>query len=248
MKRMSEKCFVCEKPSVLCADFIATEIFSTSTKTVHYIRTSSEEKVFGVIRMTLCAECLKRRLTDMIADNLNIFGKPKLFEKKTVESLRLLQIKMESGIFENTPEMEKIFTSFTLPREQTNISFGDNESFNIRLIPIDKKSPEMRQLLKNSKTETYDIPYHDIPEHLRTPLMKRIINRVFEPPYVLWVEGHGVFEHRIEPTLDKGGYKSKVFLFPIHTYDHAAPLFFRKESVNKMRDIAEYYKSNLSML
>jgi hypothetical protein len=223
-----------------------------------------EERICGIVRLTLCGDCLKYGIAAMIARRLNKNGKPVLFCKKEVELLRLQSEKLDSGIFEDSPEMEELFlASFHLegthkgnPYNFLNkfILLGD-KSFYLPYITADKRSPEVEKLF--TKTGYGSLPVEDIPVHLHTPLMERMCKKTIEPPYVLWVAGRGPFSSSIDPTFESTGHtqadlvksdqkQAWFMLMPVRTCLSIAHRYFLPETVAALGVTMEIYENDLA--
>lgn len=126
---MSEKCFLCGKETVIGFDFITVEIWRSYVQTAKYEQYASRERIAGIVRLTLCADCMKNKVQLLKSDRTKKDGKPKLFQKGAINSLDTLLDKMDHGVYENSIEMENIFIA----------SFGamwmepDNRYFHIKL-------------------------------------------------------------------------------------------------------------------
>jgi len=247
-KKLCDSCFVCGKKSAIGYDFIVVEQANTAMKEQVLV----QERICGIARLTLCINCLQFGIDAMVADSIKKDGTPKLFLKKVVESFLSLRYKLDSGLFEDTPEMEEHFiVSFNLkpvvPMISNYITLG-NRGFTIRYVHDENKSPAMEKLFK--KKYLGSLPFSEIPKQLHTPLMERLINKVIEPPYVLWVQGYKPFQCRIEPTIKNyfGTEESNMILFPIKQCLTNPPTFFMKETRDSIREIISYYVNELSAM
>ncbi|MDL2237870.1 hypothetical protein LJC56_08605 [Christensenellaceae bacterium OttesenSCG-928-K19] len=203
MAGMSQSCFICGKPSVLFYDFLTEE---SASQTSHvsgtaYTRTTSMEKILGIARITLCKACLQDSLSRLIARHTNKNGKPRLLEGKIVEELWRIADEIDRGIYDKSHDrrtgldrevagLAKIFvTAFdALGRFPRFYLHNGNHLFSLDYIPIEKQTPDVKKLFQRS-TIPGNIYFSEMPEDLKTPLIKRLVNPCMEPQYVLWTPG-----------------------------------------------------------
>ena len=99
MASMSQDCFICGKPTVVFYDFLVVEETTASSRKGVYTTTTNTQKLSGIVRITLCADCMKDSLNRQIALATNKNGKPKLLEGKKVAELRRFEDEIDRGIY-----------------------------------------------------------------------------------------------------------------------------------------------------
>ena len=249
VKSMSHECFVCGKMSAIGFDFLVIESINIHTDTVRNSQDVSQERVCGIVRLTLCVECIKQGLAVLISSKTKKGGKPKLFQKETLASLHSSLEKVNRGIFENTPEMESVFISAFIFQYGLPVIKLGKRLFDMNYIPKDKTTQSVISLFK----EHSSLPLSSIPEELQTPLMKRSVNRVIEPQYVLWSPDNDIFKHKISPLFDTKGQESNIIMLPISLFLSKTPagnaiieMYIGMKLRKQLPDFVMLYKNSLS--
>ena len=169
MSKMSDSCFICGKPSVMFYDFIAIERTSQTVSKGAARQTTTVEKIKGIVRITLCKDCLKDAVVKMISAKTNKNGKPMLFEKKKVEDMRLIAEEIDKGIYNKT-------------HDKMSCSIADGSY-------MDGFAKVFVSALGASFTHIvslYRHTAHNIPDDQKNLLQKRLSNLNIESQYVLW--------------------------------------------------------------
>ena len=225
MATMSNSCFICAKPSVVFYDFLAVERYSeTVSKGAAARQTTTREMIRGIARITQCKECMKESLIRLISEKTKKNGAPMMFEKKKVEELRRFNEEIDRGIYDRTRDkrtsidqladgLARIFVaSFDMSGLTCQFTLQEADThFGLKYIPIENQTLEVRKLFKDSEY----IPFSRLPDNLKTPLMKRLMNTHIDPQYVLWTPRQGnqpPFSCAIAPEFD-GWIKMKCMSF-----------------------------------
>ena len=256
-KKMSSECFVCRKKTVIGFDFLAVEKQNTTAeKTAYHEKTLFLERICGIVRLTLCSDCMKSGIKVKIADMKKKNGKPKLFAKKTLMSLNGLLEKYESGDFECTNETEQLFVNAF--QCLATIRLGIDGYTSLSDIPADKVTQDLKDLFGKESA----LRYSQIPEKLRTPIMRRIPNMIIDPPYVLWTPGYAPFQCAIEPKLHTAEGDGNMILFPMKflfpliagsTTDKLSAIsnlksYIEEKTINALPDMVRFYEKELSSI
>lgn len=109
MPTANHKCYRCDKPTVIYYDFLTVEHFGAHTETARWAQDFSQQRVAGITRLTLCAECIMQELTGSIKEHTKANGKPKMLSKKHVAVCNMMWEQISAGRFEKTLGMKKLF-------------------------------------------------------------------------------------------------------------------------------------------
>lgn len=110
MPTMSETCYPCHKPPVIFYGFLVVERLAPQKETAKYSRNLDQQKIAGIARLTLCADCLIGGAQHNISSKTRAHGKPKLFQNKVVEDARQLLASLSNGVFKNSLAMKAAFS------------------------------------------------------------------------------------------------------------------------------------------
>jgi hypothetical protein len=169
---MNQECFICKKPSVIFYDFLGIESLNILQKTGKYTQGYTNQRIAGIVRITLCADCLKKRVVEYLRKKTKTNGKPKLFHKQQVETCNNLIKQIDSRIFEKTPDMKYLFLETLFPCNFLLIS-GGNRFF----------TTWPWYIVSNTNIKLQQGNYETYSEDLK----QRIINTKIEPCYCLYV-------------------------------------------------------------
>jgi hypothetical protein len=169
---MNHECFICKKPSVIFYDFLGVESLNIHRETIKYTQNYANQRIAGIVRITLCADCLKKRTLEYLGTKTKADGKPKLFHKQEAETCNNLIKQIDLGIFEKTSDMQSLFLE-TLQPNNFLLTSGGNRFFTTWPWSI-VSSTQIG--LHHGRYETYS-------EDLR----KRITNTKIESCYCLYV-------------------------------------------------------------
>ena len=220
MPKMSEQCFICGKPSVVFYDFLVTESAAQQYRQGTYQVTDTAEAISGIARITLCKECMEDSVNRLIASCSNKNGKPRMFERKNVEELQRFAEEMSKGIYDKTRDkrtpgldayvsgLARIFINALVPLKRV-FSFdlySTELRFGMEYLPPERQTPEVIKLFQRNglriDSKTFVMEFSKWPDDLKTPLMKRLVNKNSEPQYVLWVPDQAAFTHAIAPRFE----------------------------------------------
>ena len=214
-KKISNECFVCDLEPAISCDYLVLEANRTHVQTVRYTKHSSQERVAGIVRLTLCSDCLVNGLKILINSKTKADGSPKLFQKKSFLELNTFLDKMYQGIYESV-DTAKLFT---MVFNHEDYRFAAKLTINLGMlgfyksyISVDNADPAIDELFKNGIALLSDIP-----KVLQTPLMNRLANRIIESKYVLWTPENQNIGGQITPILDQADKNSSIVLFPMST-------------------------------
>ncbi|MDR0599694.1 MAG: hypothetical protein LBG84_06410 [Treponema sp.] len=169
---MNKECFICKKPSVIFYDFLSLEDVHIHRETIKYTQDYGSQRIAGIVRITLCADCLRKRALEYSKIKTKINGKPKLFHKQEVETCNNLIKQIDLGIFEKTPDMKSLFLETLYPSNFLLVSGGN------RFFPT-----WPWYIVSNTQIGSHHGKYETYSENLR----KRIINTKIESCYCLYV-------------------------------------------------------------
>ena len=213
--KMSNECFICGLKSVISCDYLVQEANRAYVQTVRYTQHSSQERVAGIVRLTLCSDCLVNGMKTLINSKTKADGSPKRFQKKSLLELNAFLDGMYQGIYGNV-DTGKLFTMVFNHEDyrfaaKLTINLG-MQGFYKSYIPVDSADPAIDDLFNNGTARLSDIP-----NVLQTPLMKRLANRIIESKYVLWIPENQNIDGQITPVLDQANKISSITLFPMST-------------------------------
>ena len=233
MPTMSPSCFVCGRPSVLSYDYFVLENHTTTESSAKLTQHHSQEVASGIIRVTVCGDCLMEQAHTYLAANTKENGAPKMLSKKEVPAVQHVLAQMQNGWFQPADGItqhlfSQIFnpTFYFMEKRNINMRTGvDEMSLGLHtwgcldlmknkdnLTLSERASPQVMEWATKQKTPP--------PVEVFSPRFKRLMAHTIEAPYVLWsaaVQDARPYAYGIESKINTGNENvpSKFYCTPM---------------------------------
>lgn len=263
MPAMSSSCFVCGKPSVLYYDYLVVEEYHEFERKGKLTTHKSQKSIRGILRITVCGDCLIEQIHTFLANNTKPDGTPKFSSKKEVQIIQNKLTEMKNGYFERfdevtqymycniffapfhqfeweNPKKDLIVGEMTLGiSEQVCLNYMSDEE---HLTLNERNMPKLMSWAKKHK-------YKNAPTiEDYSPRFKRLVKREIESPYVLWTSdapAAAPFTQDIRPVINTGNpyVQSEYSCIPMGRIKDSMTISDRLE--NQAMLIEAYYFQNI---
>jgi len=145
------KCYKCEDNSFVFYDFLVIED-STVSDFSETIRKT--QRVAGIARIPVCANCLKNELKKRINANIKKNGKPKLFSGNYIRECNELLSQLNAGTFNKNAELRSLVSNALKQDIAPMVSIGS--------LPICFDDDELKQVKSDYSLLSLDAQYTQV--------------------------------------------------------------------------------------